>query len=205
MTTTSGDPQQLSVGEASGRGAVRAYWVAQGGEFLRHHFESELRSKIEHAFSSELSSALGGSSLSDWVARSHLVELLEATAKARGGFEPFPDLVAYGEFIQRRASNRFTELLTKILTPELLLRKLPLFWRRDHGSPGNCVIDACAAGSARFHLEGVHDFPHIGAVWLGWVRAALGSVQARSVELTQSGWSAAKPAVQRVDFEVSWL
>ena len=27
--------------------------------------------------------------MSDWVARSHLIELLEATAKARGGFESF--------------------------------------------------------------------------------------------------------------------
>lgn len=191
--------------EASGHDAVRAYWVAQGGEFLRHHFESELCRRIEHEFSSDLTSALSGRSMSDWLSRSHLVELLEATAKARGGFEALPDLAAYGEFIQRRATNRFTDLLTKILTPELLLRKLPLFWRRDHGLSGNCVVAACAAGSARFHLEGVADYPHIGPVWLGWVRAALGSVQARSVELTQSGWSAAKPNAERVDFEVSWL
>jgi hypothetical protein len=192
-------------GDASVRGNVRAYWVAQGGEFLRHHFEADVRAKIEHAFSSELNSALTGRSMSDWVARAHLVELLEATAKARGGFEAASDLAAYGEFIQRRASNRFGDLLTKILTPELLLRKLPLFWQRDFGLPGNCVVDACAVSSARFQLEGVADFPHIGPVWLGWMRAALGSVQARSVDVKQSGWSVAKPSVARVEYEVSWL
>ena len=190
--------------EGGGASSVRAYWVAQGGEFLRHHFEADLRSKIESAFSSDLTSALTGGSMSDWVSRTHLVELLDATAKARGGFETFPDLVAYGEFIQRRATNRFTELLTKILTPELLIRKLPLFWRRDHGLSGACVVDTCAAHDARFHLEGVGDFPHAAAVWLGWVRAALSGVQAHSVELKQSGWSAAKPSAERVEFEVSW-
>ena len=203
--TMMSEPHRLSNHvEPSGAGMVRAYWVAQGGEFLRHHFESDIRSKIEHAFSSELTSALGAGNMSDWVARSHLVELLNATAKARSGFEA-SDLAAYGEFIERRASNRFTELLTKILTPELLVRKLPLFWRRDHGLPGVCVVDACDASSARFHLDGVGDFPHIGAVWLGWVRSALGSVQARSVELKQSGYSAAKPSAPRIEFEVSWL
>ncbi|HYP75617.1 MAG TPA: hypothetical protein VER12_06680 [Polyangiaceae bacterium] len=185
-------------------GMVRAYWVAQGGEFLRHHFDPEVRSRMEHAFSSELNAALTDRAMSDWVARSHLIELLQATARARGGLEASADLAAYGEFIQRRATNRFTELLTKILTPELFLRKLPLFWRRDHGLPGSCVVDACAAGGARFHLEGVADFPHIGAVWLGWVRASLESVQAHSVQLTQTGWTVAKPSAARIEFEVSW-
>jgi hypothetical protein len=190
--------------EASEHGMVRAYWVAQGGEFLRHHFAAEVRSKIELAFSSDLSAALTLHGLSDWIERSHLIELLEATATARGGFESFADLVACGEFIAQRATNRFSELLTKILTPELLLRKLPLFWRRDHGLPGACVVDSCAPGSARFHLDGVADFPHIGAAWLGFVRASLISVQARSVELKQTGWTAARPAAPRIDFEVSW-
>jgi hypothetical protein len=199
------DMHQASSAAGSGAGAVRAYWVAQGGEFLRHHFDVDTRSKIESAFSSDLTSALSGGSMSDWVSRSHLVELLEATAKARGGFETLPDLIAYGEFIQRRASNRFTDLLTKILTPELLIRKLPLFWRRDHGLSGTCVVDYCADSNARFHLEGVGNFPHVAAVWLGWVRAALGALQAGSLELKQSGWSAAKSSPERVDFEVSWL
>ena len=190
--------------DASERALVRAYWVAQGGEFLRHHFEPETRSKIELGFSSELGTALNGHGMSDWIARSHLVELLEATAAARGGLESFSDLSAYGEFVERRATNRFCELLTKILTPELLLRKLPLFWRRDHGLFGACVVDVCTPGSARFHLDGVSDFPHIGVVWLGWVRASLVSVGARSVELRQSGWTAAKPAAARIEFEVSW-
>ena len=200
------EPNRLSNdAEQSDGGMVRAYWVAQGGEFLRHHFQADIRSKIEHAFSADLGSALGGGSMSDWVLRSHLVELLHATAKARGGLESFSDLAAYGEFVERRATNRFTELLTKILTPELLLRKLPLFWRRDHGLPGACVVDTCDVGNARFHLDGVGGFPHIGAVWLGWVRSALGSVQARSVELKQTGYSAAKPSAPRIEYEVSWL
>ncbi|HKO49644.1 MAG TPA: hypothetical protein VJV79_18070 [Polyangiaceae bacterium] len=200
------EPNHLSSdAQSSDGGMVRAYWVAQGGEFFRHHFESNIRSKVEQAFSSDLGSALSGGSMSDWVLRSHLVELLEATANARGGLESFSDLASYGEFIERRATNRFTELLAKTLTPQLLLRKLPLFWRRDHGLVGVCVIDACEVGQARFHLEGVAGFPHIGAVWLGWVRSALGSVQARSVELKQSGYSAATPGAPRIEFEVSWL
>jgi hypothetical protein len=187
-------------GAANGRGMVRAYWVAQGGEFLRHHFDADTRTRIELAFSSDLTSALRGGNMSDWVARSHLLELLEATAKARSGFDR-SDLAAYGEFIERRASNPFTVLLTKILTPELLVRKLPLFWHRDHGLSGACIVDTCEPSSARFHLEGVADFPHIGEVWLGWVRSALGSVQARSVELKHSAGAA---SASRIDFEVSW-
>jgi hypothetical protein len=202
---TMGNVHQLSSDTGPGvAGMVRAYWVAQAAEFLRHHFEPAIRSKIEHAVSPELSSALSAGSMGDWLARSHLSELLEATAKARSGFE-VSDLAACGEFIERRVKNRFTELLTKILTPELLVRKLPLFWRRDHGLPGACVVDACDASSARFHLDGVGDFPHIGPVWLGWVRSALCSVQARSVELEQSGYSVQKPSAPRINFEVSWL
>ncbi|HYQ01014.1 MAG TPA: hypothetical protein VER96_20230 [Polyangiaceae bacterium] len=190
--------------EPNAGGTVRAYWLAQGAEFIRHHFELETRSKLERDFSSDLTQALAERSLGDWVARAHLVELFEATSNARGRAETLTDLVACGEFIAQRANNRFTHLLTQILTPELLMRKLPLFWRRDHGLSGSCVVDACAPGSARFHIASVSDFPHIGAVWLGWVRASLGSVHARSVEARQSGYSAATPSPARVDFEVTW-
>lgn len=202
--TASEVQERASNNEHRVRGTVRAYWIAQGGEFLRHHFEVETRSRLEQAFSSDLNAALTGRSMSDWISRSHLVELLEATAKARRSSEAFADLVAFGEFIEQRATNRFTDLLTKILTPELLLRKLPLFWRRDHGLPGACVVDACAPGSARFHLEDVADFPHIAPVWLGWVRASLASVHARSVNVKQSGYGATTPSPARIDFEVSW-
>ena len=204
MKMTIGEfPRVSNAAGANGAGLVRAYWLLQGVEFLRQHFEADIRSRIEGAFSSEWDSALSRGSMGDWVARSHLVELLEATANARAGFG-FSDLAAYGQFVERRVSNRFSELLTKILTPELLVRKLPLFWQRDHGLRGACVVDACDAINARFHLDGVDDFPHIGAVWLGWVRSALGSVQARSIELTQSGYSAARPSASRIEFEVSW-
>jgi len=185
------------------RGSVRAYWIAQGGEFIRHQFEPETCTRLEQAFSSDLNAALTGRSMSDWIPRSHLAELLDATAKARRS-DAFTDLVAFGEFIEQRATNRFTDLLTKILTPELLLRKLPLFWRRDHGQPGACVLDACAPGNARFHLEDIADFPHIAPVWLGWVRASLASVHATSVNVKQRGYGATTPSPARVEFEVSW-
>ena len=92
--TTSEVHKPATSSEPGARGMVRAYWVAQGGEFLRHHFAPEIRSQIEHAFSSELNSALTGHGMSDWVGRSHLIELLEATAKARGGLEASADLAA---------------------------------------------------------------------------------------------------------------
>jgi len=190
--------------EPNAGGTVRAYWLAQGAEFIRHHFEIETRSRLEQNFSSDLNQALAERSLGDWVARTHLVELFEATSNARGRAETVTDLVACGEFIAQRANNRFTQLLTQILTPALLIRKLPLFWRRDYGLSGTCVVDACAPGSARFHLESVGDFPHIGAVWLGWVRASLATVHAHSIEAKQSGYSAASPCPARVDFEVTW-
>jgi len=139
------------------------------------------------------------------VARSHLIELFDALSKARGASsDSFQDLVACGEFVERRATNQFTDLLMKILTPELFARKLPLFWQRDHGRAGNCVLDACSANGMRFHLEQVQDFFHIAPVWLGWVQATLAGLQVQSLKAQQTGWTRTTPSPARIDVEVSW-
>ncbi|MFZ5892171.1 MAG: hypothetical protein ACOY0T_14030 [Myxococcota bacterium] len=205
MTNFENGAAHSTHGEAADTARVRGYWIAQAAEFLRHHFQTDVRQRLEDSFSTALTSALGGHSLGDWVRREHLVELLRISAEARApGTDAFADLAACGAFIEHRAGNRFTELLMKIMTPELFVQKLPQFWQRDHGRFGRCVVEEVAPGRGRFRLQDVAEFTHIGPVWLGWVRAGLGTLRAESLNIRQSGWTMAAPSPARIEFEVSW-
>lgn len=184
---------------------VRGYWLALSAEFVRHHFEPAQRERMEGAFSAPLRKALAGLAFGDWVPREHQVELFRAIVAASANeAEALTRLSACGEFVERRAVNKVSGLLFGILTPTLLLKKLPRFWERDHGH-GRCQVEPSATGaSATILLSDIAGYDHVGAVWLGWLRAALGSAGAREVRASQRGWSPASPAPERISYEVSW-
>jgi hypothetical protein len=110
-----------------------------------------------------------------WYPRRLQVELLNAAAAAYADQDlARKDLMRCGAGLAS-VDNKFMQLLMKILTPELLLKKSSRFWLRDHQASGRCELDVLDAArhTGRLRLRGVAGYAHSSIVWLGWMKCVL--------------------------------
>jgi hypothetical protein len=173
---------------------------------VRSHCTPAARDRIDAQLSSQFRSALTNLTPAGWSPRRHMGEILNALASTAGSEEArYQQLCACGEYINQRTTNEFTALVYGILTPELFVKKLPRFWQREHQGEARCVLDTGAEpGRASFTLVGVEGYDHIGVMWLGWMKGALGQMRSAGATLTQDGWSPGSPAPQAIRYEMSW-
>jgi hypothetical protein len=187
--------------QATTRGHVilhTAAFIKRGGPTMDHHLDAQT--------SVELRAALDTMAAADSYPRRFQIELLSALISAHG-----TDTNRGYESVRRcgaallPTSNQFHVLLMKVLTPELLIKKLARFWLRDHGTSGSCEVITLDvdARAARVRLSGVAGYDHIGVFWLGWLEGMLGQL-AGSVEVRQSGWSATEPGPNEIVYEARW-
>lgn len=173
-------------------------------------FRTQCERSTSQRFESELSSALrmeldvvapGG-----WYPRQHQVELLHTLTSIRGQSE-----AAYGDLIRcggamLTTENEFSRLLMKVMTPDLFVKKVPVFWSRDHRNGGTCEVESLdtTARTGRIRLRGVAGYDHFTVVWLGWMKRVLEVVSGPRAEVWQTGWSWSAPGPEDVSIEVRW-
>ena len=186
---------------------VRGYVLAQTLEFIRTRCAPRGGDELEAGLSPALQAALSKLSPVDWAPREHLVELLTIVASsAHGEAERYDVLASLGRYLSERTHNEFTSLLLGILTPELLAKKFPKLWQREHRGPARLEFDpeGKRPGHARLRLVGVEGYDHVGAVWSGWLESLFRQVHPGRVDVEQSGWSAATPGPAAVQYELGW-
>lgn len=186
---------------------VRGYVIAQTLEFIRTRCSPRAGEELESSLSPALQAALTRLSPVDWAPREHLVELLNVVAgSAHGEAERYDVLASLGRYLSERTHNEFTSLLLGILTPELLAKKFPKLWQREHRGQARLELDpeGNRPGRARLRLVGVEGYDHVGAVWSGWLDSVFRQVHPGRFELKQNGWTAATPGPTAVQYELGW-
>ena len=185
---------------------IRGHVIARTAEFLRSECDPALALRVNSSVSFDLTETLRELVPARWYPRDLQVELLSAIAHAHGDSAATErDLVRCGAQLAL-GNNDFMILLTKLLTPELFMRKAERLWTRDHQSCGRCELDALdvASRTARLCLRGVGGFAHEALVWQGFMKGILDAVIPSRFEITQRGWSWADPAPDEITYDVRW-
>lgn len=185
---------------------IRGHVITYTAGFFHKQCDPAIALRVDRELTLELRGALADMSAAGWYPRRYQVELLNAAAAAHDDRE-----LARKEFMRCGAGlasveNHFMQLLMKILTPELLLKKSSRLWLRDHQQSGHCELDLLDSDRhvARLRLRGVAGYPHSSIVWLGWMTRVLDEVCKTGAEITQQGWTWSSPAPDEVVYEVKW-
>ena len=185
---------------------IRGHVIAHTVRFARAHLDWSSAQRLTAELSVELNGALDGITPAAWYPRRYQVELLQALSSARGRSD-----VAYGDLMlcgsaMATVDNVFMHLLMRVMTPSLFVRKLPMFWKRDHQGSGALELTACddAAKKAQIKLHGVSGYDHAAVMWQGWIKHILDTLCAGRAQIDQNGWSWGTPGPDVITYDVRW-
>ncbi len=111
-------------------------------------------------------------------------------------------LIECGRYIGKEASNTFLKLLMRMLTPKLIMKKIPDFWKRDV-TGGRVEVHARENGLQCFMYD-LEGYDHCCPLSAGWQQYNL-EVMGKSLESTTVlKWSLAAPSQDGTSFEITW-
>jgi hypothetical protein len=111
-------------------------------------------------------------------------------------------LLDCGRHMGREASNTFLKLLMKVLTPKLIAKKLPDFWKRDF--TGGHIEVELGASHLDFKILGMDAHNHLCPVSAGWTGFNLELMGQKISEIQIHNWSLSEPAQDGSWFRLSW-
>ena len=185
---------------------IRGHVIQHTAKFFRSEVDPDFALSVDAALSLELKTTLREIAPASWYPRELQVEMLRAVASAHGDEAATRrDLLLCGAGMAV-GGNEFMKLLTKVLTPELFLKKASRFWVRDHQDSGGYHLERLDSDrhSASLRLRGVAGYAHSGLLWLGWMQAMFEEMGQGGAEIDQKGWTWSNPAPDEVVYEVKW-
>jgi hypothetical protein len=185
---------------------IRGYIIQHTTRFYRSECDPDTALRIDAALPLELKAELREIMPATWYPRRFQVELLQAIAHAHGDEESSRRKMLQCGAGMAVGENEFMKLLTRVLTPELFLKKLGSFWARDHQDSGGYRVDRVDAGvhSASVRLSGVSGYAHSALIWQGWIQQIFREISAAGSDVQQQGWTWANPAPDVIVYEVNW-
>jgi hypothetical protein len=183
---------------------IRGHVIAHTVRFARTHLDATASLRLQTQLSGELKGVLGEIVPAHWYPRRHQVELLRALGEVCGGADAaYVDLVLCGSSLAA-VDNPFMSLLLRVMTPDLFVTKLPLFWQRDHQSSGVMTLKSLEGNRGRLVVSDIAGYDHAAVLWLGWIKQVLSRLSAGGAEVDQAGWTSAHPGPHEVTYEMSW-
>lgn len=111
-------------------------------------------------------------------------------------------LIQCGRYIGQEASNTFLKLLMRMLTPKLIMKKIPDFWKRDV-TGGRVEVHARDNGLECFMYD-LDGYDHCCPLSAGWQQYNLEAMGKTLRSTTVRKWSLAEPSQDGTSFEVTW-
>ncbi len=140
----------------------------------------------------------------DWCPVEVFSEVTEAIAKMGGTDERARDLLVHcGAEVAKEATNTFLRLFMKLMSPQLLAKKVPDLWRRDC-TGGKLVLESLDGDSLCFATSGMHGCSHAVCTAAGFVSFALGAIGKNVEGVELSGWSIEDPCSDGAAFTLRW-
>jgi hypothetical protein len=186
---------------------IRGYWLTSGVKFLRTSYSPEQNERLLGALPKPLRASLAELQPVQWCPRSYHTDMLNAVVSAhRDESAAFDSLVGYGQLVGADLAAGILKPLLQIVSPKLLVKKLPLLWSSEHQDDGRLDVDIAQADEGRLplRLSGLLQYEHVGVVTLGWIKGLLTGLGRRDVTVRQTGWSLGQPAPVEINGEVRW-
>ncbi len=183
---------------------VRGYAIVNAAAYLREALgEAEGRRVIE-MMSPRVREVLASKKPAEWAPVAALTEITRAVAaNAKGDNARAQEmLVTCGTFMAQEAANTFLKLLLKLITPDLLAKKIPDIWSRDF-SCGRLVAEA-SPGRILCQAYGMQGFDHAVCTSAGFVSFVLGAMGKTIKSTTIRDWSLTNPCQDGASFEITW-
>jgi hypothetical protein len=188
----------------SGDFNVRGYMLLSGTQYLKQVVGEQEAQRMVAGFSPEARHLLGTVKSADWCPVTVFSEVTSALATAGGGGERSRDLlVKCGTYVATEATNTFLKLFMKMMSPELLAKKIPNLWKRDC-TGGKLALQELNEQSVRFVADGMQGYKHAICTAAGFVAFGLGAIGKKVETTTIQGWAVDKPSEDGATFELSW-
>lgn len=183
---------------------VRGYMYLTAVDYLRQVLGEQEGKKAIAAFSPQARHLLETLKSADWCPVSVFSEVTQALALAGGGGQKSQDLlVKCGTHMSMEATNTFLKLFMKMMSPQLLVKKVPDLWKRDC-SGGKLVLEEFTDHSVRFATFGMQGFKHAVCTAAGFVSFGVGAIGKKIDNVTIRGWSLDKPSEEGASFQLDW-
>ncbi len=192
------------MGEQSLDFNVRGYMFVSAVDYLRQTVGEQEAKRAIAAFSPQARHLLETLKSADWCPVSVFSEALDAISKAGDGGERSKELlIKCGTHVAMEATNTFLKLFMKMMSTQLLVKKVPDLWRRDC-SGGKLVVENLDDHSVRFATSGMQGYKHAVCTAAGFVSFGLGAIGKTVESVTVQGWSPEKPSEDGATFELTW-
>jgi hypothetical protein len=184
--------------------SVRGYMYVTAVDYLRQTLGEQEAKKVISGFTPQARQLLETLKSADWCPVSVFSEVTQALAVAGGGGEKSKDLlVKCGTHMALEASNTFLKLFMKLMSPQLLVKKIPDLWKRDC-TGGKLVLEQLDEHSVRFVTSSMQGFRHAVCTAAGFVAFGVGAIGKQVDTVTIQGWSMDKPSDDGSTFELRW-
>jgi hypothetical protein len=185
---------------------ARGYLVKNIANFVKERVEPAEWARASRGLSPELRQLVEGDiKVAGWYPIGQLNELSQVILEfiARGDEERARQAFqTCGEYCAREAVNTFLKLLLKMLTPGLLVKKLPDIFRRDF-SDGRLVPELNGRTLTCRHYD-LPGFNHCALYSSGFVIAAFAAMGKTIDSIVLRDWSLASPYVEGTCYDIVW-
>ncbi len=114
-------------------------------------------------------------------------------------------LIGAGRAIATNAVNTFMKLMLRMLTPGLIIRRLPDLWLRDNAFGELTVVDSrVEEGLVTMELRDAPIVSHLGPVGVGYVGLLFEHILQTDVAIDVEGWSVDQPRSDRLVWKLTW-
>jgi len=184
--------------------SVRGYMYITSVDYLRQTLGDQEAKKVISGFSPQARHLLETLKSADWCPVSVFSEVTQALAAAGGGGDKSKDLlVKCGTHMAMEATNTFLKLFMKMMSPTLLVKKIPDLWKRDC-TGGKLQLEELTEHSVKFSASGMQGFRHAVCTAAGFVAFGVGAIGKKVDSVTITGWSLDKPSEDGATFELAW-
>lgn len=184
----------------------RGYLISHTADYLKDNLDGAEWGRRVASMSPELQRIVGGDvKPAGWYPISLLNEINRVVTSTVGRNEDEAAkeaLYTCGRYISREATNTFLKMVLRMLTPGLLVKKLPDVFRRDF-SAGRLTADL----SEKTLTVRIFDMPgldHVIVTSAGFVTNAFEAMGKKVDKLTIHEWSLAEPSRNGAWFELTW-
>lgn len=181
---------------------VRGYMFLTSVSYLQQQLGDQEGKRLISSFSPRARQLLETLKTADWCPVSVFSEVTDALAK-NGGARSQDLLVNCGTHVAIEATNTFLKLFMKMMSTQLLVKKIPDLWKRDC-TGGKLLMEELTDKSVKFGAFGMQGYKHAVCTAAGFVSFGLGAIGKKVDSVEISGWSPDRPSEDGATFELRW-
>jgi len=185
---------------------MRGYAVVSAAKYLPELLGAVEAQRVINGFSPDTRRTVTAAKPAEWVPVSALSEVTRVVAAHANGDEDRAreTLVACGRYMAHEASNTFLRLFLKLVSAQMLCKKVPELWARDFTGGKLEVLDLTENKVIYRTTDMERSFDHFPCTITGFVTFGLTTIGKTIENYKIHDWSLSRPCVSGASIELTW-